>query len=30
MIDGTSIMRTIVASTNTANASPSPNIFTSA
>ena len=29
MIDGTSIMRTIVASTSTANASPSPNIFTS-
>ncbi len=29
MIDGTSIMRTIVASTNTANASPKPNIFTS-
>ena len=29
MIDGTSIMRTIVASTSTANASPRPNIFTS-
>ena len=29
MIDGTSIMRTTVASTRTAKASPRPNIFTS-